>query len=290
MQVTYPDKWLRIIAYPFLGFVIRHFGEYASIGSLMKTPLYYGDLFWDTLIVATCWEANRSLIFYLDARYPWAASRLQRLVIQTGAAILLTVPIVAGMIYLWNEVLIHRPGNFDTAYLLVYDFPLTLIFTTLIHMVYTGMYFHGYYTQTILALERRISELENNAVVKSPSDALKGASSRDVIIVDYGSASVPLQTQDIACICKMHDLCLIKTFEGKEYSSSSSLENLEALLDPSLFFRLNRQVLAHIRSIRKFRTDGSGKLLIELEPSLPATVTVSKKKALEFKSWMGQRV
>ena len=56
MKIQYQDKWLRIIGYPLLGFIVRHFGEYESIGTLMKQSLYYGDLLWNTLIVALSWE------------------------------------------------------------------------------------------------------------------------------------------------------------------------------------------------------------------------------------------
>ncbi|HRX01010.1 MAG TPA: hypothetical protein P5280_16055, partial [Cyclobacteriaceae bacterium] len=107
--IKYNDRWLRIVGYPLLGFVIRHFGEYESVGSLMKQPLYYGDLLWDTLLVATSWEANRKLILHLDQRYSWATQKLQRFVIQVSAAMVITVPIVASMIYLWNEIIIKRP-------------------------------------------------------------------------------------------------------------------------------------------------------------------------------------
>jgi hypothetical protein len=36
MKLQYQDKWLRIIGYPLLGFILRHFGEY---GLLHETTL-----------------------------------------------------------------------------------------------------------------------------------------------------------------------------------------------------------------------------------------------------------
>lgn len=289
MKIGYNDKWLRIVGYPFMGFVIRHFGEYESIGTLMKQPLYYGDLAWNTLLVALTWEANRRLIFYLDLHYFWIQQHFQRFVIQASAALLISVPIVASMIYIWNEVLIERPGNFDTGYLLVYDFPLTIIFTLLIHMIYTGMYFKQYYTHTIDELTQRVRELETSvAGVASSSDLVKSSGYRDLLVVNYGTSSVPVQTNDIAFIYKQNELSFIKTSYGKEYTSSSSLDNLELLLDPAAFFRINRQMLGNIKAIKQFKTDQSGKLILEIQPSFPEEVTVSKKKAAAFKSWIGR--
>lgn len=291
MKIQYHDKWLRLIGYPLLGFIVRHFGEYESIGSLMKKPLYYGDLAWNTLLVALSWEANRRLILYLDEHYSWVTQRFQRFVIQSFAAVIISVPIVAAMIYLWNEMIIKRPGNFDTGYLLVYDFPLTIVFTLIVHMIYTGIYFNQYYSNTILHLESRVKELEISiAGVNTSAELNKPSGYRDLLILNYGTSSVPVHTQDVAYIYKQNEISFIKTFDGKEYTSSSSLENLEAMLDPVSFFRLNRQMLGNIRTIRQFKSDATGKLILELQPSFADEVTVSKKKAAEFREWIGRKI
>ncbi|MBL7857891.1 MAG: LytTR family transcriptional regulator DNA-binding domain-containing protein [Cyclobacteriaceae bacterium] len=291
MRINYQDRWLRIIGYPLLGFIVRHFGEYESIGVLMKQPLYYGDLFWNTLLVALSWETNRRLIKYLDMHYSWVSQRFQRFLIQAFGSLLITVPLVAAMIYIWNELIITRPDNFNTGYLLVYDFPLTILFTALIHMIYTGMYFHQYYTQTIEDLRNRVRELETSvAGVTSSSDLLKSSGYRDLLIVNYGTSSVPVQTNDIAYIYKQNEVSFIKTSDGKEYTSSSSLENLETLLDPESFFRLNRQMIGHIKAIKRFRSDNSGKLILTLDPSTTEEISISKKKASEFKTWIGSKI
>lgn len=291
MKIQYHDKWLRIIGYPLLGFILRHFGEYESIGSLMKQPLYYGDLLWNTLIVALSWEANRRLIQYLDTQYSWVNQRFQRFIVQSFGSLLITVPLVAAMIYIWNELIIKRPDNFNTGYLLVYDFPLTVVFTVLVHMIYTGMYFHQYYSHTIEGLHTRVRELEASvAGVKSSSDLIKASGYRDLLIVNYGTSSVPVQTNDIAFIYKQNEISFIKTFDGKEYTSSSTLENLEELLDPVSFFRLNRQMIGNIKAIKQFKSDATGKLILEMQPSFSEEVTISKKKAVEFKAWIGRKI
>lgn len=291
MKIQYHDRWLRIIGYPLLAFVIRHFGEYESIGSLMKKSLYYGDLAWNTLLVALSWEANRRLIIYLDQQYSWIHQRFQRFILQSAASLLITLPLIAGMIYLWNEIIIRRPNNFDTGYLLVYDLPLTIVFTILVHMIYTGMYFSQYYNITIATLQTRVRELETSvAGVTHASELMRPSGYRDLLIVNFGTASVPVQTNDIAFIYKQNEISFIKTFDGKEYTSSSSLETLEDLLDPIVFFRLNRQMIGNRIAIKKFKSDTTGKLVLEMLPPFSEEITVSKKKAAEFKAWIGQQV
>ncbi|MCU0399262.1 MAG: LytTR family transcriptional regulator DNA-binding domain-containing protein [Cyclobacteriaceae bacterium] len=288
--MKYQDKWLRLVTYPVLAFVIRHFGDMTPWGQLLKQPLYYADLLWDMLIVIASWEANRRLIIYLDRHYSWVTQKFQRFVIQFFTALPMTFIIVIPMIYLWNEIIIDR-GGFDTANLLVNDVPLIIIFTGMVHMIYTFLYYHQHYSQTIEGLEARIKELETSvAGVSKASDLLRPSGYRELLIVNYGNSSVPLHTHTIAFIFKQNELSFIKTFDGKEYTSSSSLDALEELLDPTMFFRLNRQMLGNIKSIKQFKSDNTGKLILTLEPATDEEVTVSKKKAAEFREWIGSKV
>lgn len=289
-MVHYHDKWLRLIAYPTLAIVIRHFGDMTPWGQLLKQPLYYADLFWDLMIVLVSWEANRRLIIYLDTQYSWVTQKFQRFVIQFFTALPMTFVIVIPMIYLWNEVLTDH-GNFDTANLLVNDFPLTIIFTGMVHLIYTGMYFHEFYQTEIKSLQARIQELETSvAGVSQASELLKSSGYRELLIVNQGAASIPVHTHTIAYIFKKSEISFIKTFDGKEYTSSSSLDALEELLDPAMFFRINRQLLGNIKSIRQFKSESTGKLIVMLEPTAKEEVTVSKKKAAEFREWVGSKV
>lgn len=284
---TYTDKWLRIVAYPVLAFVIRHFGDMAPLGDLLKRPLYYADLVWDLLIVMCSWEANRALIIYLDRLHPWENDKLRRFLIQVSTAFPMTFLIVVPMIYLWNEVLIDR-GGFDTANLLVNDFPLIVIFTGIIHMLYTFWYYRNHYKAIIEYQKEKITALEKRLL--QPASKVGFSESQEVLIVQFGKSSEPLSVTEIAYIFKIGDLTCIRTFSGKEYTTTSPLETLELQLEPQGFFRINRQWLGNRRSIRRFSTDTTGKLILELIPPAPEEVAVSKKRALEFKTWIGKKV
>jgi hypothetical protein len=262
----------------------------APLGQLLKTPLYYADLGWDILIVAGSWEANRRLIIFLDSRYSWISQKLERLVIQFFTALPMTFVIIIPMIYLWNEVLTDH-GMFDTANLLVMDIPLIVVFTLMVHMVYTGMYFYQYFQSTIRQLESRINELELSISGKKEKEDLMDLSHhRKIMVLNYGTLSMPVETTDIAYIYKQDEISYIKTYEGKTYTSTSPLDYLENELDPSRFYRVNRQMIANIKSIHQFRTDASGKLLLSLLPDFKNEVTISKKKASSFKNWLGKKI
>jgi hypothetical protein len=284
---TYADKWLRIVAYPVLATVIRHFGDMAPLGDLLKRPLYYADLLWNLLIVVCSWEANRALIIYLDRHHPWEKDKLRRFLIQVSTAFPMTFLIVIPMIYLWNEVLIDR-GGFDTANLLVNDFPLTVIFTGMVHMLYTFWYYRNHYLGIIQRQQQQIAGLEGK--LQNPAGRAGLGENREVLVVQFGKSSEPLPVSEIAYMFKVGELSCIRTFSGKEYTTTSPLEALEQQLDPQVFFRINRQWLGNRRSIRRFSPDAGGKLILELQPPAPEEVAVSKKRAQDFKTWIGKKV
>jgi len=66
-----------------------------------------------------------------------------------------------------------------------------------------------------------------------------------------------------------------------------TLDELEEIVDPKIFFRANRQYIIHLNSVENFKTDHYGKLLVKLKTSNTETVDVSREKAGAFKLWLG---
>jgi DNA-binding LytR/AlgR family response regulator len=63
---------------------------------------------------------------------------------------------------------------------------------------------------------------------------------------------------------------------------------LEDLLDPNHFFRANRQFIVASDSISAVHPDLNSKLRIELTIDAEDEIIVSRERASEFKSWMGE--
>ncbi|WP_031527387.1 LytR/AlgR family response regulator transcription factor [Dyadobacter crusticola] len=74
--------------------------------------------------------------------------------------------------------------------------------------------------------------------------------------------------------------------DGKKYLMDSKLESLEEVLDPSLFFRMNRKVIARIESIQKVKTLLSYRLQVYLKPPFDQDIFISKYRSQEFKNWL----
>jgi DNA-binding LytR/AlgR family response regulator len=107
-------------------------------------------------------------------------------------------------------------------------------------------------------------------------------------LVRQGENLLPLPTAEAAWFQSRHDTVTLATHDGRRFVVDYTLEQLESLLDPAQFFRLNRQLLAQLPAVRRLVPHLGGKLLVELSPT-PAggdDVLVSKEKANAVKSWL----
>jgi DNA-binding LytR/AlgR family response regulator len=294
--IHYPDLWLRLLGIPFLAAFLRHFGATESLYELFQNKQYYIDLSWNLLIVTALWETNRFIIRLMDKRYSWVYQPIERFLVQAGLVLAISFIEVTGLIYLYNDLLLGRDGMFTLKGLVVLDLSLTFVFVVLINFIYTGMYLVHYH---FLVIERLVQERDEAIRVaeKLKLDSLynenteaKPSPYQEHLIVNYGHASVPLISNEIAYIFRINEKSHLRTFDGKEYTSSSSLESLETLMNPALFFRINHHMLTHVRSIRKCKTDTHGKLEVEFTPAFPQEVFVSRRKASEFKEWLGKKI
>lgn len=109
-------------------------------------------------------------------------------------------------------------------------------------------------------------------------------------LVKAGSKLLPIEIEQVAYFYRDEEVVQLMTFEGKRYSVNYSLEELENMLDPKAFFRLNRQTIANFHALAEIHSYFKGKLKIELKPTAPHEVIVSQERASAFKEWLdGER-
>jgi two-component system, LytTR family, response regulator len=97
---------------------------------------------------------------------------------------------------------------------------------------------------------------------------------------------VPVNVSDIAYFCKEELIWLHTTANEKFISEHHTLDEIESLVDPEVFYRVNRQFIIHIQSVGKIRTTHKG-LTIQLKPPFNTEIDISREKAASFKSWIG---
>jgi len=64
------------------------------------------------------------------------------------------------------------------------------------------------------------------------------------------------------------------------------LQSLKEQLNPDHFFKVNRQVIINIKTIKKVHSYFDGKLKIETIPAHSEDIIIGKDKAATFKRWL----
>lgn len=74
--------------------------------------------------------------------------------------------------------------------------------------------------------------------------------------------------------------------ENRKYFYSSTMDELEAQLDPSIFFRANRQFIINSSAVDAAEHYFPRKIIVKLVVPAPEPVIVSKLKATDFLKWL----
>lgn len=76
--------------------------------------------------------------------------------------------------------------------------------------------------------------------------------------------------------------------DGGRFIVEYKLSDLEELLDPARFFRLNRSFIAHFDAIDKITVLSKSRVKVDLKPVAPREVIVSTENTRDFKAWLNQ--
>ncbi|UOQ65025.1 LytR/AlgR family response regulator transcription factor [Hymenobacter volaticus] len=105
-------------------------------------------------------------------------------------------------------------------------------------------------------------------------------------LVRSGEQLLPLAVEQIAWFQSRHENTTLVATDGRRFVVDYTLEQLESLLDPRQFFRLNRQFIAQLAAVQRLHSHFNGKLLLDLQPAPTEEVLVSREKANAVKQWL----
>jgi DNA-binding LytR/AlgR family response regulator len=77
----------------------------------------------------------------------------------------------------------------------------------------------------------------------------------------------------------------LHTTNKKKFIIDYKLEDLEEILDPSVFFRVNRSIIVHINAISDVLVYSSSRLKIHLHQEVDKEIIVSRERVTAFKEW-----
>ena len=104
-------------------------------------------------------------------------------------------------------------------------------------------------------------------------------------LIPHKDKLIPLPVERIACFYIENKMAKIITTDNETFYMDSPLEDLYLQLDPSAFFRANRQYIVSHKAIKDISIWFGSKLSINLIVSVPEKIIVSKARVSEFKTW-----
>ncbi len=108
-------------------------------------------------------------------------------------------------------------------------------------------------------------------------------------IVKIGEKLKSIPSEEISCFYSLEGGTYIRTKEKRNYSIDHTMDQLEELIDPFLFFRVNRKLILNFNSIDTLHTWSGSRLKIELSFSIKEIeedIVVSRERVKEFKQWL----
>jgi two-component system response regulator LytT len=107
------------------------------------------------------------------------------------------------------------------------------------------------------------------------------------MLIRLGSSIKLVEVSDAAYFYTKDKITfMVSKNNGKRLPIDYPLDKLETLIDPKLFFRINRQVILSIPAIKEMHTYSKSRVKIDLEPPVEIESIVSTERAAEFKKWL----
>ena len=111
---------------------------------------------------------------------------------------------------------------------------------------------------------------------------------KERFLVKQGQKLVSIHVNQIAYFFSQERFIFFKTFDNQKYLLEYRMEQLETVLSPNLFFRINRSYIVSMQTVKEIHAYFGNRLKLYLSPAADKEVIVSRKRVTDFKEWLGK--
>ncbi|HCN50375.1 MAG TPA: DNA-binding response regulator [Chryseobacterium sp.] len=146
--------------------------------------------------------------------------------------------------------------------------------------------------RTLLKYDILIADNSKNGQDKKPSllQELQNTTKpyRKSFLIHYCNRLIPVEAVKISWFHTANEIVYAHMTDGRQYVVEFTLEQLEHELDPTLFFRANRQFIINKNAVEAIEYFFNGRLLVKILPLPQEQILISKAKAMHFRKWLNQ--
>ena len=105
-------------------------------------------------------------------------------------------------------------------------------------------------------------------------------------MVKMGDQIVSIKAEDILHFIAEDGIVLLMSKDVKRYPVDFTLDQIDEMLDPTVFFRINRKVIININAIQKVTSYFNSRLKVNAIQLSDDSAIVSRDRVSEFKMWL----
>jgi DNA-binding LytR/AlgR family response regulator len=106
-------------------------------------------------------------------------------------------------------------------------------------------------------------------------------------VVRYGEHIKTIDIEEVVYFYTEDKATFMCTKDARRFVVDFNLDTLDSILDPKIFFRINRQYIISIHSIAEMFAYSKSRVLIKLNPAAKHETIVSTERSSDFKLWLG---
>jgi two-component system, LytTR family, response regulator LytT len=142
--------------------------------------------------------------------------------------------------------------------------------------------------QTIAKVEelkgRFVAQNFNNLNLKE--DVTPKPTYQSSFLIRFREKIYPVPVADIAFIYLENETSYLYNFKGEKHPVFKTLDEIENVVSPDQFYRINRQMLISRKSIKEIETYFNQRLVVHLTVPIPEKALVPRLKVAPFLSWI----
>ncbi len=144
-------------------------------------------------------------------------------------------------------------------------------------------------------LKTALDKLKNLTTRASPSKIMESIEYamqmltkkyKERFVVKVGEHLKTIEVTDILFFYSLEKTTFAQTREGRKHILDYTLDQLESLVNPTEYFRINRKYIISIKSINDMINHTNSRLKLILKNSDDDDVIVARERVQEFKEWL----
>lgn len=113
------------------------------------------------------------------------------------------------------------------------------------------------------------------------------ATYKDRFMVRVGEKIKSFSVDEIYAVYSKDKATHLLVDSGRSYIIDQTVEEVTSLIDPKLFFRVNRAFLVHLNAVSEVSAHSNSRLRLVLKTIEQEAIIVARERTADFKRWLG---